>query len=103
MIGQPKHSAAVCGPILIGVVNVNVDNMAGERVRQIAPAAVARARELQNRTEDRIVLIVVMGNDRFGAVIISVLVVGINLAVIAPTIFVNDFAASEQAGRAIND
>src|SRR5438046_10420499 len=103
MVGHPKQAAAIGGSVLFGVVNIDVDNMTGQRIKQAAPARIARTHILDNGAKQGIELVVEMRDDWFGPGKVSVFVVGVEIAEIAPPEFVDNLTALEQARRAIDD
>ncbi len=97
MVGVPKQAAVVYGTILVRVINIDVHDMARERVEQVEPARVAGAEIVKDGSGHDVVLIVVMRNDRRRTLVIGVFVVGIDFAVMPPAVLVDPFPPPNQA------
>src|SRR5438132_9600157 len=86
VIRKPEQSSVISRLVLGRVVDVDIDHVACERIGELEPARVAGTEILQERTVNEIVLIIVMGNHRRWSRVIRGLVIGVDLAEIAPTI-----------------
>src|SRR5262245_16538870 len=78
VIGEPEQPAVVRRLVLGRVIDVDVGDVSGQRGGDLPPPPIPGADELQDRTVDRIVLIVVMGDDRRRATVVGGLVVGVD-------------------------
>ena len=56
------------------------------------PARIAAAQELHGETEDRVVLVVVVRDERFGALVTHRLVIAVDVAEMTPPVFVEPLA-----------
>jgi hypothetical protein len=99
VVGEPKQSAAVGRAILARVIDVDVDHVPGQRPRQVHPPLVARAEVLEQKPQQNVELIVVVRDQRLLAVVVLLLVVGVQIAPVPPAVFINPLAIGKQAAR----
>ena len=97
VIGVPEQTATISGTIPGRMVNIDVRDMACQGVGQIEPTCIAAAQVLQQGAKEEVVLIVVVRHQRQIATVISKLMICVDLAVIAPAVFVNDLAPGREA------
>ncbi len=86
VFGVPEVAAAVGGPILGGVVQIDVGHMTGKVVAERPPPMIGGLQEPGDETRGAVVLVVVVRHQ-------LTLVIGIELAEVAPAELVDDLAA----------
>src|SRR5690554_5357289 len=102
MIGMPEQTVIVFRPVLLGVINVYICNMAGKIIHQLKPAPVSGQRELSCEAVYGVVLIVVMGDKRFFTFgLVEGFMVRKDIPEVAPAKLVNHFSFSEEVRFAI--
>src|SRR5262249_45223098 len=97
VVGVPEQAAVVRRPVPGRAVQVDVDDVPGQRVENLHPVAVPRPQELHDAPEEDVVLVVVVRDDRRHALVVGGLVVGVHLAVVTPAVFVDDLTAGNEA------
>ena len=95
VVGVPEEPAAETRLVVARVVDVDVDEVARRVDHEFAPALLARAQEVHARAVHEVVLVVVVRDERARALVMHRFVVGVQVAEIAPAVFVDDLALRE--------
>src|SRR5262245_51236126 len=87
--GVPEQPVVVRGTILARVIDVDVDYVAGELVHHVEPAPVTAACELNERSVDRVVLVVVVRDHRRRTSVERRLVIRPDVPEVPPAVFID--------------
>ena len=90
--GVPEQAAVVRGLVAIRMVDVDVGNVPRQLAHRLPPAPVAALEELDREPFDRIVLVVVVRDERRRARMPDGLVIAVDVAEMPPAVLVDDLA-----------
>ncbi len=96
VVRMPKKAVVVGSLIFIRVVNVDIDYMVRQISHKSTPAKVATPQKMDTSSVDKIILIVVMGYEKSGSCMVNRLMIGIDVAEISPSVFVDGFTSRKE-------
>ncbi len=96
MIGVPEQAAIISRAILLGMINVNIDDMPGEIGHEFEPTRVAAAQVLNGRAGDNVVLIIIVRHQRLWSGMANGFMIRVEIAEMSPAIFVDNFPSSKK-------
>src|SRR5262245_24050137 len=102
MIRVPEQPVVVGRLVLRRVIDVDVEDMRRQFFELRPPAHVAAAEELLDEARNRIVLVVVVRDDRMIALVLQALVIAVDLAKVAPAVLVDDLALPLEGAFALD-
>ena len=85
------------------MIDVDIDHVAGQIRAELEPARVPGPGALAQEAVEEIVLVVVVGYERSGALVVRLFVIGIDVTEMAPPVFVRDLPLAEEGTVAFDN
>jgi hypothetical protein len=103
MIGVPKKPVVVSGSVFVSVIDVDIYGMHGCSLSKLKPPSITGSQIVEKSAIDKVILIVVMGNQPAWALVLNGFMVRVEISKMSPAVFVYQFPFFEKRVATLDD